>query len=475
MNERVYSVAALLAEVNTLLEQGFSGIRVEGEATNVNPSGRGHVYFTLKDENAAIDCVLWASKAKRLKFRLEDGLAVLVRGSLTIYAQRGRFQMVVDDVQPQGVGALQLAFEQLKKRLELEGLFAAERKRPLPALPNRVGIVTSASGAALQDMLKVFKRYSFLEVVVAPATVQGADAAVEIAAAIDRLVQSGRVNIMIVGRGGGSLEDLWAFNEEPVARAIASSPVPVISGVGHEVDFTIADFVADVRAATPTQAAEIVVARLEEQERRLRDARGVLRRDITRHLRLARTRLTGLVGSSGLAMVPQRIRLYRERLRRATRLAPALRAVFESATARLDHASRNLKRLPARIAAGGHRRLLASRRQQLQQLMAAQTRGHRTRIDACSRALDHLGPARVLQRGYSITTLEGHSTPIKDAATVHGGQTLTTRLAHGRVRSLVSSTSTKIPSTRKDPAAQPSLFEDTTLSSGSNPDERSDQ
>jgi exodeoxyribonuclease VII large subunit len=473
MNERVYSVAALLAEVNALLDQGFSGIRVEGEATNVNPSGRGHVYFTLKDESAAIDCVMWASKAQRLKFRLDDGLAVLVRGSLTIYAQRGRFQLVVDDVQPQGMGALQLAFEQLKKRLEAEGLFAAERKRPLPALPNRVGIVTSASGAALQDMLKVLRRYPHLEVVVAPAAVQGAGAAAEIAAAIKRLTNSGRVNVVIVGRGGGSLEDLWAFNEEPVARAIAASPVPVISGVGHEVDFSIADFVADIRAATPTQAAEIVVAHLEAQQRRLSDARRALRRDIDRHLRLARAHLRGLAGSSGLARVPQRVRLYRERLRCAARLSPALRRVSESAAARLEHASRSLRRLPARIAAGGHRRLLVSRRQQLQQLMAAQTRRLRTRIEASRRALDHLGPERVLERGYSITTLEGSTAPIKNAAAVHGGQTLTTRLARGRLRSLVSSTSGERIVASKDPAAQPSLFEDPT-EPDPKPGERSD-
>jgi exodeoxyribonuclease VII large subunit len=462
MKEHVYSVASLLAEVNALLDQGFSGIRVEGEATNVNPSGRGHVYFTLKDESAAIDCVMWASKAQRLKFRLEDGLAVLVRGSLTIYAQRGRFQLVADDVQPQGMGALQLAFEQVKKRLEQEGLFAAERKRPLPALPNRVGIVTSASGAALQDMLKVLRRFPYLEVVVAPAAVQGAGAAAEIAAAIERLTLSGRVNVVIVGRGGGSLEDLWAFNEEPVARAIAASPVPVISGVGHEVDFTIADFVADIRAATPTQAAEIVVAHLEEQERRLSDARRALRRDINRHLHLARAHLGGLAGSSGLARVPQRVRLYRERLRCAARLSPALRRVSESAATRLEHASRSLSRLPARIAAGGHRRLLASRRQQLQQLMAANTRRIRARVEASGRALDHLGPERVLERGYSITTLEGSSTPIRDAAAVHGGQTLSTRLARGRVRSLVSSTSTEQLRASRDPAAQPSLFDDPT-------------
>ena len=473
VKDRVYSVAALLSEVNALLDQGFSGVRVEGEATNVNPSGRGHIYFTLKDESASVDCVMWASKAQRLKFQLEDGLAVLVRGSLTIYAQRGRFQMVVDDVQPQGMGALQLAFEQLKKRLELEGLFAAERKRPLPALPNRVGIVTSASGAALQDMLKVLRRFPFLEVVVAPATVQGAGAAAEIAAAIERLTRSGSVNVVIVGRGGGSLEDLWAFNEEPVARAIAASPVPVISGVGHEVDFTIADFVADIRAATPTQAAEIVVARLEEQERRLSDARQALHRDINRHLRLARAHLRGLAGSSGLARLPQRVRLYRERLRCANRLSPALRRVAESAAARLENANRGLKRLPAKIAAGGHRRLLASRRQQLRQLIDAQTRRLRARIEASRRALNHLGPERVLERGYSITTLEGSTTPIKDATVVHGGQTLTTRLARGRVRSLVSSTSSERLVTAKDPAAQPSLFDDPTQP-GSTPGERSD-
>ncbi len=473
MKDRVYSVAALLSEVNALLEQGFSGVRVEGEATNVNPSGRGHVYFTLKDDSASVDCVMWASRARQLKFRLEDGLAVLVRGSLTIYAQRGRFQLVVDDVQPQGMGALQLAFEQLKKRLEQEGLFAAERKRPLPALPNRVGIVTSASGAALQDMLKVLRRYPHLEVIVAPATVQGANAATEIAAAIERLTRSGRVNVVIVGRGGGSLEDLWAFNEEPVARAIATSPVPVISGVGHEVDFTIADFVADVRAATPTQAAEIVVARLEEQERRVVDARQALLRDINRHLRLARTHLGGLAGSSGLARLPQRVRLLRERLRCTARLAPALRRVNESAATRLEHASRGLKRLPARIAAGGHRRLLISRRQQLQQLMAAQTRRLRARLEASHRALGHLGPERVLERGYSITTLEGSTTPIKDAAVIHGGQTLTTRLARGRVRSLVSSTSGDRLVTPKDPTAQPSLFDDPTRPDPT-PGERSD-
>ena len=462
MNDRVYSVAELIAEINALLQRGFSGVRVEGEVTNASTSGRGHVYFTLKDETAALDCVMWAGKAGRLKFRVEDGLVVTALGSLTIYPQRGRFQLVVDDLQPQGVGALQLAFEQLKKKLENEGLFAAERKRPLPALPNRVGIVTSATGAALQDMLKVLRRFPHLEIVIAPAMVQGDGAAHEIALAIKRLVDSNRVNIIVVGRGGGSLEDLWAFNEEEVARAIAASPVPVISGVGHEVDFTIADFVADIRATTPTQAAELVVARIEDQERRLREARAILLRDINRQLQLARTRLTGLAGSSGLARVPERVRRYRERLRNTARLGPLLRRVLEAARTRLDHAVRSLHRLPAQIAAGGQRRLLDSRRQQLQQLVAARISSLRARVEAGERALGHLGPTRVLERGYSITSLEGSVVPLKDASRVHGGQTLITRLAHGHLRSLISAATTEPRVATRTPDRQPSLFEETT-------------
>jgi len=468
MSDRVYTVAALIAEVNTLLEQGFSGVRVEGEVTNASRSGRGHIYFSLKDDGAAIDCVMWSSRARRLKFEVEDGLAALASGSLTIYPQRGRFQMVVDRIEPQGVGALQLAFEQLKKKLEAEGLFAAERKQALPALPNRIGIVTSATGAALQDMLKILRRSPNLEVVVAPAMVQGEGAAAEIAAAIKRLIASNRVKLIIVGRGGGSLEDLWAFNEEAVARAIATSPVPVISGVGHEVDFTIADFVADIRATTPTQAAEIVVSRLEEQERRLADARALLLRDIDRKLALARTRLSGLAGSSGLARVPQRVRLLHERLQRALRLGPALQRVFSVAGARLKTATRGLHHLPARIAAGGHRRLLVSRREQLAQLMGARVAQLRSRIAADERALVHLGPTKVLDRGYSITRIEGSDKPLRDGARVQPGQALITRLARGEVRSLVRNATISPSVERTVSASQPSLF-DTVKTTGTEP------
>jgi exodeoxyribonuclease VII large subunit len=438
LNDRLWTVAGLISEVNSLLEEGFSDIRVEGELTNVSRSGRGHVYFSIKDETASLDCVMWAARAGRLRFEIEDGLAVIAAGSLTIYPQRGRFQLVVDTIEPQGIGALQLAFEQLKRRLADEGLFDVERKRPMPALPSRVGIVTSLSGAALHDMLKVLLRFPHLEAVVAPTAVQGDGAAAEIARAVDRLAGSALVDLVIVARGGGSLEDLWAFNEEVVARAIAGSPVPVISGVGHEVDFTIADFVADLRATTPTQAAELVVAQLEQQSRRVAEADAGLERDLRRRLALSRSRLAGLAGSAGLARVPQTVRRLAERLHRADRLRSLVLTVVRRSGDRCARAEAILRRLPARVAAGGHARLVAGRRQQLVQLVRGRIVGSRTSIAAGERALGHLNPHRVLQRGYSITTVEGDRTPLRDAARVRPGQALRTVLAKGTVRSLVA-------------------------------------
>jgi len=464
VSDRTWTVSGLIRAVNELLEQGFSGVRVEGEVTNLKPSGRGHLYFTLKDEAASLDCVMWASRAGRLRFEVEDGLAVVTTGSLTVYPQRGRFQLVVEELEPLGLGALQLAFEQLKRRLDAEGLFAAARKRPLPALPVRVGIVTSLSGAALHDMLRVLLRFPHLEVIVAPSAVQGSGAAAEIAAALGRLAGSGLVDVVIVGRGGGSLEDLWAFNEEPVARAIAASPVPVISGVGHEVDFTIADFVADIRATTPTQAAELVVAQLERQVRRLDEAQSALLRDLTRQRVLARTRLAGLAGSSGLARVPHRMRLLRSRLARAERLRAVFGRLKERALARLDRAAGVLRQLPALIAAGGHRRVVDSRRQQLAQLARARLARARAAVDGHQRALHHLGPRMVLERGYSITTRAGDPRPLRDASSVAPGAELHTTLARGELRSIVAKRAprTTEAAKRTEGDSQPSLFDDGT-------------
>ncbi len=457
MSRRIWTVSELVGEVNLLLEQGFSGVAVDGEVTNASVSGRGHVYFTLKDGAAALDCVMWGSRAERLRFRLEDGLAVRALGSLTVYPQRGRLQLVVEALEPQGLGALQLAFEQLKQRLTAEGLFALERKRALPVFPRRIGIVTSLTGAAVRDMLKVLRRLPFAEVIVAHAQVQGDGAAEQVAVAVDRLGASGLVDVVIVARGGGSLEDLWAFNEEPVARAIAACPVPVVSGVGHETDVTIADFVADLRAATPTQAAELVAERLDACVRRLEDAGLGLARDLRRHLGLARARLEGLEGSSGLARLPQRLRLAAARLQRADRLGAVLRGRLDHLRARTEAARAGLRRLPGRIAAGGHRRLLASRRELLVQLMRGRLDRLVSSIAASERALGHLGPMAVLERGYSITTRADDGAPLKDASLVRPGQVLSTRLARGELRSIAAPGERPRPG-RSVAAAQATLF-----------------
>lgn len=437
MRDQVWTVGALIDEVNSLLESGFSGITVEGEVTSVSRSARGHLYFSLKEGEAQLDCVAWASAARRLRFDLEDGLAVLATGNLTVYRARGRFQLVVTKIEPQGLGALQLAFEQLKRRLEAEGLFSQQRKRPLPAVPQRVGIVTSASGAALRDMLKVFRRHPHLEVVVAPATVQGKGAAEEIASSLARLGASGLVDVVVLGRGGGSLEDLWAFNEEAVARAVADCPVPVVTGIGHEVDFTIADFVADFRTATPTQAAEILVVKLEESQSRVLDARARISWELRRHLQTARVRLAAAEGSAGLARVPHRVEVAKLRLAASDRLPLVLEELASRARNRLLRASAVLHRLPGLIAAGGHRRLVNSRKQQLASLIRGHLDQARTAVVARERALQHLSPRRVLDRGYSITTLEGQVEPLKAAATLRSGEALVTTLAEGTVRSLV--------------------------------------
>jgi len=481
VSHHVLSVAELVGAVNEMLRQGFSDIWVEGEVTNASPSARGHVYFSLKDETATIDCVMWASRARRLKFRLDDGLAALAMGSLTIYAQRGRFQMVVDHLEPQGTGALQLAFEQLKARLAAEGLFAEERKRRLPALPLRVGIVTSPSGAALQDMLKIFRRFPHLRILVAPAAVQGEGAAREIADSIENLGRSGLVDLVIVGRGGGSLEDLWAFNEEAVARAIASSPVPVISGVGHQVDFTISDFVADIRAATPTHAAEIVVTHLMEQRRRLDDATAALLRNVRRHVEGARRRLDALEGSAGLARLPQRVRHLaarlavslrlgpamtrvlqdrRTRLAAADQLAPRLRTLATSQRHRLERAQASLRSVPRRLAASGHRRLLESRSHQLARAMRIALEHLGARVRAAESSLGHLSPRAVLERGYSITSVEDDPSPLRDPGRVAPGTPLTTTLARGMLRSVaVGKSRPSAGRARRAGETQPGLFD----------------
>lgn len=267
---KVYRIAEITREIKVLLEGRFPGVWVEGEVSNMRRPGSGHLYFTLKDEESQLQAVLYRSQAARTRFELKDGLQVVAFGDVSVYERGGRYQLTVSEIEPKGVGALQLAFEQLKERLRKEGLFDPSRKRPIPLLPGRIGIVTSPSGAAIRDILSVIeRRFANVRVLISPVRVQGGTAAAEISAAIDELNRRADVDVIIVTRGGGSLEDLWAFNEEPVARAIARSKIPVISAVGHEIDFTIADFVADLRVPTPSAAAELVIAKKSELHERL--------------------------------------------------------------------------------------------------------------------------------------------------------------------------------------------------------------
>ncbi|MFH1177427.1 MAG: exodeoxyribonuclease VII large subunit [Acidobacteriota bacterium] len=450
MSSRVWGVGELLAEVNAALAGAIGEFWLRGELSGVKIAGSGHRYFQVKDSTGALSCALWARSADRLRFKLTDGLAVLLRGHLEVYPARGSLQLIVSEVVPEGVGELQLAFEQLKTKLAAEGLFAAERKRPLPPLPQRIGLVTSASGAAVRDVLKVLSRWERLRLLLYPVRVQGKGAEGEIARAIRYLSHLSGLDVLLVVRGGGSLEDLWAFNEEMVARAIAASPLPVVSGVGHEVDFTIADFAADIRAATPTQAAELVVARLEAQQRRLEQAENAARVALARRRERAHYRLRALEGAHGLARLPQRIAELKERLRRLEALPQRLRTLIFARRARLETAVARLFHWPVRLGAPRRRELVTVKLAVAAERLHALVRRRALELGARERALAALSPRQVLERGYSITTREGETAPLRDPASVSAGERLHTTLAGGALRSLVLG----------HPGAQGLLFED---------------
>jgi exodeoxyribonuclease VII large subunit len=388
------TVGEITGLVKRLLEEGFPDVWVVGEVSNLTRARSGHVYLSLKDPDAVLPAVIWRSTADRLRFELEGGMEVLVRGALNVYPPHGRYQLVVKTVEPRGAGALQQAFETLRRRLEAEGLFDPARKREIPFLPRRIGVVTSPTGAAIRDILKVLdRRFRGVTVLLAPARVQGEGAAREIAAGIGRLSARGDLDVLIVGRGGGSVEDLWAFNEEPVARAIAASAVPVISAVGHEVDVTIADYVADVRAATPSAAAEVAVPSEADLRRTLATLGGRARTSVAGALRERRRRLSGLLGSWGVRRVPDLLRQHAQRI---------------------DDLQRRLSAAAA----------------------AAVARSREALGEVAARA-EALSPLRVLARGYSLTTREGDDRPIARAADLAPGDRIVTRFSEGTARSEV--------------------------------------
>ena len=420
---KVLSVSELTAQVRSLLEKQIGSVWVSGEITNLRAQSSGHIYFTLKDAASQLSCVLFSREKVPHRELLADGQKILLQGDVTVYEARGQYQLIVRAVELQGVGALQIAFEKLKQKLAAEGLFAPERKRPLPKYPQRIGLVTSPTGAAIRDVLHVVRRRNpGLEIILAPCRVQGEGAAAEIAGAIRSLnefaIRNSQfgIDLILVTRGGGSLEDLWAFNEEVVARAIFESAIPVVSAVGHEIDFTIADFVADVRAATPSAAAEIITEGVfasrqfvESLVRRMMQAHP--RKRLDESLQRLDDLQAGLLRSGRQGV--------RERLVACNNLVARLRQV------------RPKQLLKQR------REVLKVARHRLRELAHARFKDLKNGLAATEARLRLLGPEQVLSRGYSITMVAATGGVLREAAKVKAGQKLKTRLAKGEVLSRV--------------------------------------
>ncbi len=442
----ILSVSELTARIRAILEGEFRDLWVEGEVSNFRQAQSGHLYFTLKDERAQVRCVCFRNEARILKFRPEDGLRLTVRGSLGVYEARGEYQIYVQHIEPVGLGALQLAFEQLKQRLEAEGLFAAERKKPLPLLPRRIGLVTSPAGAAVRDVLRVLKRrFPNAHVVLFPVRVQGEGAAKEIVEAIRYLNKKRLADVLILARGGGSIEDLWAFNEEIVARAIAASTVPVITGIGHETDFTIADFAADLRAPTPSAAAEIVVKSREEFDRHI----GELDRRMVERLRYAllerRHRVQRLAASPAFRRLPDLVRQRRQRVDELS-LAQAdlLRRRLKTTAERVLALERRLAGIDLRIRLAALRLRIAQGRERLASVAERFFLARRHRLAALSVQLEERSPLLLLERGYAIC-YDASGRLLRSLEGVAIGDTVAVQLARGRLGAVVSGKEVKEP------------------------------
>jgi exodeoxyribonuclease VII large subunit len=432
---RVVTVSELTAAIRAAIESRFGDVWVEGEISNCRIWHTGHMYFTLKDDAAQIRAVMFRSASHYLRFKPEDGLHVIARGTLGVYDAKGEYQIVCEHMEPHGLGALQLAFDQLKRRLQAEGLFDTARKRPLPSLPRKIGLVTSLDGAALRDIIKVLRRrHPNAHVVIRPARVQGDGAAADLARALRAIAAVTGVDVIILGRGGGSAEDLQAFNEEILARAIAACPKPVISAVGHEVDFTIADFVADLRAPTPSAAAELVVAAKDDFCNRIGALKqrldAAMRSDVQRrrnvlHLLASRRGLSGW--PSGVATRGRRIAELTHRLRTA-------------GTAVVSRRQQQYRALRLALEARDVRRRLAGIRGRLTaadgRLHAAALR-NRDRADSRFRVLvgrlDNLSPLAVLARGYAVCWNEDRTAIIHRAAAVRPGDRVRVTLHEGEL------------------------------------------
>ncbi len=391
--DEIYSVSEITHSIKLLLEESIAPLWIEGEVSNFKAHYSGHFYFTLKDSGAQISAVMWRSRASQVRFKLEDGMKIQAFGSIRLYEKSGRYQIDIMRMQPAGVGNLQLAFEQLKEKLKAEGLFDPVHKKPLPAFPSRIGIVTSSTGAAVRDILNVLKRRApHVEIIIKPAKVQGEGAAEEIAAAIDAFNRWGQVDLLIVGRGGGSLEDLWAFNEEVTARAVFNSKIPIISAVGHEIDFSITDFTADLRAATPSAAAELAVPDFSEIRGQIFYFKERLSRNLQNYINRLKTAVLSLANSYGLRRIEDR----------------------------LQQLALQVDELDAKLA----------------QACLFQLNQRSNIVTQLEQRLNGINPKQVLKRGYSITYKNG--TVVKDTVSLSEGDAIVTEVSGGRFSSSVT-------------------------------------
>jgi exodeoxyribonuclease VII large subunit len=436
---RVWKVRDLVAAVRNSIEREYSNAWVEGEISNFRAPESGHLYFVLKDGNAQIRVVMFRSSARLLRFRPADGMQVVVRGRVTVYEDRGELQLSAEYIEPKGAGSLQLAFEQLKAKLEAEGLFAAERKKPIPTLPACIGIVTSPQAAALRDILNILeRRHHSVNVLIYPAQVQGEEAALEVSAGVRYFNQHAKVDVIVIARGGGSAEDLAAFDHEGLARTVAASTIPVISAIGHETDFTIVDFVADLRAPTPSAAAELVIRSRQEIEDQAAGLHERLARAMRYRLLMARHALTELAQHRAFARMLEAIQQREQRLDDLThRMEVAERQWLEKLRRRWELSSGAVRHYDLRLVLSGMRRELESWTNALVAVMRNVLLQHRVRNERLETALQSLSPLAVLERGYALV-FDSEGKLLKDARTVQLGDEISAQLAHGAIRASIT-------------------------------------
>ncbi|HEV2732345.1 MAG TPA: exodeoxyribonuclease VII large subunit [Terriglobales bacterium] len=441
---RIWTVRDLVSTVRTHIEREYGDIWVEGEISNFRAHESGHLYFTLKDQNAQIRTVMFRSSARLLRFRPENGMQIVLRGRVTIYEDRGELQISAEYLEPKGAGALQIAFEQLKAKLEAEGLFDSSRKKPVPALPQRIGIVTSPQAAALRDILNILRRrHHSANILIFPAQVQGEASALEVSAGIRYFNKARNVDVIIVARGGGSAEDLAAFNHEGLARTVASSQIPIISAVGHETDFTIIDFVADLRAPTPSAAAELVIRSRQEVEEQAEGLRQRLVRAIHYRLLMGRQTLTELAQHGAFARMMDAINQRQQKLDDLRyRLDRAERQILERQRRRLESASAAIRHYDLRRILSGMRKELEGQAGAMAAVIRTILLRKQSRLDQLAGAVQALSPIAILDRGYALVFDSGGKL-LKNAAQAKTGDEISARLAKGVVTATVKKTSSQ--------------------------------